>query len=614
MYCTRKVTDDITWVGGDDRRLMLFEGVYSIPDGVSYNSYLITDEKTVLFDTVDKAIGKVFFENVEHVLDGRKLDYVVVQHMEPDHSATLMDLLCHYPEVKVVCNAKTKNMIEQFFDEDIGERAILVKEGETLSTGRHEFMFVMAPMVHWPEVMFTFDKTDKILFSADAFGTFGALNGALFADELDFYGSAFMEEARRYYANIIGKYGPQVQAALKKIGALDARMICPLHGPVHRRDFGAYIEKYHRWSSYEPEETGVLIAYASIYGNTANAAEILACRLRDAGIKVAMFDVSVDATSKIVSSAFRYSHLVFAASTYNAGIFITMEELIRDLVLHNIQNRTVAFIENGSWAPQSGKLMKAMLSEQKNMKFLDSAITIRSAIKDSQNAEMDALVGAIAATIDVPKVTEVPAGEIENAALFTLSYGLFVLTAKDGERDNGCIINTVTQITNTPKRISIAVNKDNLTHDMILKTGIFNVSVLTESSKFDLYERFGLHSGKDVDKFKTFDATARSANGLLYVTEGVNALISGKVISAVDYGSHTLFVADLTEARKLSSEPSVTYEYYRKNIKPKPTAEKKKKKGWLCTVCGYIYEGDVLPPDFICPVCKHGAEVFVRLE
>jgi len=602
------------WVGGDDRRLMLFEGVYSIPDGVSYNSYLIMDEKTVLFDTVDKAIGKVFFENVAHVLDGRKLDYVVVQHMEPDHSATLTDLLCHYPEVKVVCNAKTKAMIEQFFDEDIGERAILVKESETLSTGRHEFMFVMAPMVHWPEVMFTFDKTDKILFSADAFGTFGALNGALFADELDFYGGAFMEEARRYYANIIGKYGPQVQSALKKVGALDAQMICPLHGPVHRKDFGAYIEKYRRWSSYEPEESGVMIAYASIYGNTANAAQILACRLRDAGVKVALFDVSVDPTSKMVSSAFRYSHLVFAASTYNAGIFITMEELIRDLVLHNIQNRTVAFIENGSWAPQSGKLMKEMLSGQKNMKFLDSMVTVRSAIKNSQSGEIDALVGAIAATIDIPKITEVPSGEIENAALFTLSYGLFVLTAKDGERDNGCIINTVTQITNTPKRISIAVNKGNLTHDMILKTGVFNVSVLTESSKFDLYERFGLHSGKDVDKFKTFDATARSANGLLYVTEGVNALISGKVISAVDYGSHTLFVADLTEAKKLSSEPSVTYAYYRKNIKPKPTAEQKKKKGWLCTVCGYIYEGDVLPPDFICPVCKHGAEVFVRLE
>jgi flavorubredoxin/flavin reductase (DIM6/NTAB) family NADH-FMN oxidoreductase RutF/rubredoxin len=593
---------------------MLFEGVYSLPDGVSYNSYLIMDEKTILFDTVDKAVGKVFFENVAHVLAGRKLDYVVVQHMEPDHSATLMDLLCHYPEVKVVCNAKTKNMITQFFDEDIGDRAILVKEGDTLFTGKHEFMFVMAPMVHWPEVMFTFDKTEKILFSADAFGTFGALNGALFADELDFYGSAYMEEARRYYANIIGKYGPQVQSALKKVGALDAQMICPLHGPVHRRDFGAYIEKYRRWSSYEPEETGVLIAYASIYGNTANAAEILACRLRDAGITVAMFDVSVDATSKIVSSAFRYSHLVFAASTYNAGIFITMEELIRDLVLHNIQNRTVAFIENGTWAPQSGKLMKEMLSEQKNMKFLDNLITLRSAIKDSQSEEMDALVGSIAATIDVPKVTEVPAGEIENAALFTISYGLFVLTAKDGERDNGCIINTVTQITNTPKRISIAVNKGNLTHDMILKTGVFNVSVLTENSNFDLYDRFGLHSGKDVDKFKTFDATARSANGLLYVTEGVNALISGKVISAVDYGSHTLFVADLTEARKLSSEPSVTYAYYRKNIKPQPTAEQKKKKGWLCTVCGYIYEGDVLPPDYICPICKHGAEVFVRLE
>ncbi len=613
MYCTRKVNEDITWVGGNDRRLAMFEGVYSIPDGVSYNSYLILDEKTILFDTVDKAVGKVFFENVAHILNGRKLDYVVVQHMEPDHSATLMDLLCRYTDTKIVCTKKTSEMIQQFFAEDVTDRAIIVKENDTLSTGKHEFQFIMAPMVHWPEVMFTYDKTDKVLFSADAFGTFNALNGALFADELDFY-NTLIGEARRYYANIIGKYGPQVQSALKKAMAFDIKMICPLHGPVHRRDFASYIDKYLRWSSYEAEETGVMLAYASIYGNTENTAEILASRLRELGVKVEMFDVSVVPMSEIVAASFRYSHLVFAATTYNAGIFITMEELIHDLVLHNIQNKTLAFIENGSWAPVSGKLMKETLAPLKNMNVLEQTVSIRSALKESQLSEVDALAQAIAATMTLPENKTVPAGEIDNSALFAISYGLFVLTAKEGERDNGCIINTVLQATSAPIRVTFTVNKGNFTHDMVLKTGIFNISILTENSKFDIYQRFGLKSGRDTDKFADFTEYKRSANSLTYVTSGVNALLSGKVIGTLDCGTHTLFLADVTEARKLSSEPSVTYEYYRENIKPKPGAEAQQKKGWLCTVCGYIYEGEVLPPDFICPVCKHGAEVFVPLS
>ncbi|MEA5047997.1 MAG: flavin reductase [Eubacteriales bacterium] len=613
MYCTRKVNDDITWVGGNDRRLAMFEGVYSIPNGVSYNSYLILDEKTILFDTVDKAVGKVFFENVAHVLNGRNLDYVVVQHMEPDHSATLMDLLCRYTDTKVVCTKKTSEMIVQFFGTDVSDRAIIVKENDTLSTGRHEFQFIMAPMVHWPEVMFSYDRTDKVLFSADAFGTFNALNGALFADELDFY-NTLMGEARRYYANIIGKYGPQVQSALKKVSALDVKTICPLHGPVHRKDFAAYIEKYQLWSTYQPEEKGVMLAYASIYGNTENAAEILACRLRDFGVNVEVFDVSVVPMSQIVSAAFRYSHLVFAATTYNAGVFITMEELIHDLVLHNIQNRTLAFVENGSWAPVSGKLMLETLAPLKDMTVLEQTVTLRSSLKEEQTAEIEALAKAIADSMALPSRIDVPTGEIDNAALFAISYGLFVLSAKEGERDNGCIINTVIQATSTPKRIAFAVNKENLTHDMVLKTGVFNVSILSESATFPLFERFGLQSGKSADKFAGFDAYTRSVNGITYVTEGVNALLSGKVIATQDCGTHTLFIADVTEAKKLSKEPSVTYEYYRKNIKPKPAAEATKKKGWLCTVCGYIYEGEELPPDFICPVCKHGVEVFVPLD
>lgn len=612
MYCTRKVNEDITWVGGNDRRLAMFEGVYSIPDGVSYNSYLILDEKTILFDTVDRAVGKVFFENVAHTLNGRKLDYVVVQHMEPDHSATLMDLLCRYTDTKIVCTKKTSEMICQFFDEDVLDRAIIVKENDTLSTGRHEFQFIMAPMVHWPEVMFTYDKTDKVLFSADAFGTFNALNGALFADELDFYNN-FVGEARRYYANIIGKYGPQVQSALKKVANFDVRMICPLHGPVHRKDFSAYIEKYQRWSTYEPEETGVMLAYASIYGNTENAAEILASRLRDMGIQVEVFDVSVVPMSEIVAACFRYSHLVFAATTYNAGVFITMEELIHDLVLHNIQNRTLAFIENGSWMPASGKLMRETLAPLKNMTVLEETVSLRSSLKENQLVEIDAMAKAIANTMVLPKNEDVPMGELDKTSLFAISYGLFVLTAKDGERDNGCIINTVIQATSTPLRVTFTVNKANLTHDMVLKTGLFNLSILTEQSKFDVYQRFGLKSGKDGDKFADYTAFSRSVNGLTYITEGTNVLLSGKVINTLDCGTHTLFLADLTEARKLSGDASVTYDFYHKNIKPKPGAEAQQKKGWLCTVCGYIYEGEVLPPDFICPVCKHGAEVFVPL-
>ena len=612
MYCTRKVNEDITWVGGSDRRLAMFEGVYSIPDGVSYNSYLILDEKTILFDTVDKAVAKVFFENIAHVLDGRKLDYVVVQHMEPDHSATLMDLLFCYKDAKIVCTKKTSEMICQFFDEDVLDRAIIVKENDTLSTGKHEFQFVMAPMVHWPEVMFTYDRTDKVLFSADAFGTFNALNGALFADELDFY-NTFVGEARRYYANIIGKYGPQVQSALKKVANLDVRMICPLHGPVHRKDFSAYVEKYQRWSMYEPEETGVMLAYASIYGNTENAAEILASRLRELGVKVEMFDVSVVPMSEIVAACFRYSHLVFAATTYNAGVFITMEELIHDLVLHNIQNRTLAFIENGSWAPVSGKLMRDTLAPLKDMVVLEETVSLRSSLKEKQLGEIDTLANAILGTMTLPKNEDVPTGELDKTALFAISYGLFVLTAKDGARDNGCIINTVIQATSTPLRVTFTVNKTNMTHDMVLKTGIFNLSILTEQSKFDVYQRFGLKSGRDGDKFADYSAYARSVNGLTYVTEGVNTLLSGKVINTLDCGTHTLFLADLTEARKLSGEASVTYDYYYKSIKPAPDAEQQKKTGWLCTVCGYIHESDTLPADFICPVCKHGAEVFVPL-
>ena len=394
MYCYRKVKNDLYWVGGNDRRLALFEGVYSVPYGVSYNSYLLLDEKTVLFDTVDHAVAKVFFENIEKLLDGKKLDYVIVQHMEPDHSATLYDLVLRCPEMKIVCNSKIAAMIRQFFEFDLDSRMYFVDEKETFTSGKHTFAFVMAPMVHWPEVMVTYDITDKTLFSADAFGAFGALNGALFADEVDFMRD-YLDEARRYYTNIVGKYGMQVQALLKKASALEIETVCPLHGFVWRKDFGGFLEKYNAWSLYEPEENGVMIAYASVYGNTANAADILACRLREAGIKTTMYDVSVTPASEIISASFKWSHLVFASTTYNAGIFVSMEALIHDLVAHNIQNRTVGIIENGSWAATSGSLIRKELEKCKNLNILENKVSVKSSVKEDSLQAIYALADSI---------------------------------------------------------------------------------------------------------------------------------------------------------------------------------------------------------------------------
>lgn len=399
MYNVMQINDDVTYVGASDRKLALFEAVYPLVNGVSYNSYLVNDEKTVLLDTVDRSVSGVFFENIAHVLDGRKLDYVIVNHMEPDHAATLGELVLRYPEVKIVSNAKVVAMIKQFFDFDVDARVQVVAEGDTFSTGKHTFTFAMAPMVHWPEVMVTFDTTDGILYSADAFGTFGALAGNVFADEVDFE-NKWLDEARRYYTNIVGKYGPQVQMALKKALALDIKMICPLHGPIWRENIAWFVDKYNKWSTYTPEDNTVLIAYASIYGGTENAANILASELAKKGIKnIAMTDVSVTHPSYIISETFRCSHIVFAAPTYNAGIFTPMETLLLDLAAHNLQNRTVAFIENGSWAPISAKLMGDIVAKMKNMTVLASKATLKSTVKDAQREELKTLASEIAETL-----------------------------------------------------------------------------------------------------------------------------------------------------------------------------------------------------------------------
>ena len=618
MHCVKKIQDDLYWVGASDRRLALFENVYPIPEGVSYNAYVLLDEKTVLLDTVDLSVSRQFFENLEFVLNGRALDYIIVDHMEPDHAATLEEVVRRYPEAKVVCNAKTVAMIRNYFTFDMDARAVVVKEMDTLCTGRHTFAFVMAPMVHWPEVMVSYDVTTKTLFSADAFGTFGALNGNLFADEVEFR-TEKLAEARRYYTNIVGKYGTQVQALLKKAATIEIETICPLHGPVWRRDIAWFVDKYVHWATYQPEEQAVVIAYASVYGGTENAANILASMLASRGAhNVKLYDVSVTHPSYIVSECFRASHLVFLSTTYNAGMFVNMETLVHDIVAHNLQNRTIALVENGSWAPTAGGLMRAEFQKLRNCTILDEGCTIRSSVKDEQVEQLNAIADALCATLipaHAPVTEPAPSapGVVEPNAMFKLSYGLFVLTARDGSRDNGCIINTVTQLTDSPKRISIAVNKQNLTHDMILKTGVFNVSILSERAPFAIFKHYGFQSGRDTDKFAGVPALARAQNGVYYLPDSTNAFLSGKVTQTIDLGTHTLFIADVTEARVLSDAPSMTYAYYFENVKPKPAALEKKT-GWVCKICGYVYEGEELPEDFICPLCKHGAEDFEKLS
>ena len=613
MYCVKKMTEDLYWVGGNDRRLALFENVYPIPRGVSYNAYVVLDEKTVLLDTVDNSVSPIFFENLAHVLNGRKLDYLIVNHMEPDHAATIEAVVLRYPEVTLVCNKKTAQMMKNFFSFDVDSRVHLVAEMDTLCTGKHTFAFVMAPMVHWPEVMVTYDATTKTLFAADAFGTFGALGGNLYADEVNFQ-TEWLDDARRYYTNIVGKYGTQVQALLKKAATIEIETICPLHGPVWRKDIGWFIDKYVHWATYTPEEDAVVIAYASVYGNTETAANILAGKLADLGVRnVKVYDVSATHASEIVSECFRASHLVFLSTTYNAGMFVNMENLVHDIVNHNLQNRTIALVENGSWAPTAGGLMCAEFSKLKNCTILDETVTIKSSLKESQLESMDALAEAI---VDSMPKHEAPVhtadAPVEQNAMFSLSYGLFVLTARDGAKDNGCIINTVTQLTDTPKRISIAVNKANYTHDMIKKTGVFNVSVLSNDAPFAMFQHYGFQSGRDVDKFAGVQGMARATNGVYYLPYCTNAFISAKVTQTIEFETHTLFIADVTEARQLSEVPSMTYAYYFANVKPKPS-KLEEQHGWVCKICGYVYEGEELPADFICPLCKHGAEDFEKI-
>ena len=618
MYFVKKVLNDLLWIGGDDRRVPVFEGVYSVPDGVSYNSYLLLDDKTVVFDTVDKAIGAQFFENLKYGLNGRRLDYLIVHHMEPDHAATIRELVVRYPEVTIICNAKTKTMLGQFYDESIQEKVEVVDESSILETGHHTLHFVNAPMVHWPEVMFSYDDKAKVLFSADAFGTFGALNGHLFADEVDFMRD-YLDEARRYYTNIVGKYGPQVQAVLKKAASLQIEYVGPLHGFVwrSRSHFGDYLEKYSIWSSYGYETKGVCLAYASVYGHTENVANILAGKLVDKGVSVEMFDTSMIPASNIIASAFKNSHLVLASTTYNNSVFVTMEALVHDMVAHNLRNRKVAIIENGSWAPQAGRLLAEKMQSIPGTEFIENRITIKSAPKAETMDELEALAEAIANDIN-PQRNRVKAApgelvkaEVKPEAFFNLTYGLEMLTTKFEGKDYGCIINSAAQVSEGEvKKMAISVINRNYTCELIKKTGEFNVSVLTESVPFKVFEHYGFQSGRYVDKFADIDYDTRLSNGIIYFPFHTNAVFGCKVIAQFDLGKSTLFIADVVEAKTLNREPSATYAYYHAHIKPKKKAATEQKEGWRCKVCGYFYEGAELPADYVCPLCNHGPEDF----
>ena len=590
------ITNDIRYVGVNDHQVDLFEGQYKVPGGMAYNSYVILDEKIAIMDTVDKNFTHEWLDNIQSALGGRKPDYLVVQHMEPDHAANVGNFMKLYPETTIVSSAKAFNMMGPFFGTCYEDRRIVVGEGDTLSLGKHTLAFVAAPMVHWPEVIVTYDVLDKVLFSADGFGKFGALD----VDE------PWDDEARRYYIGIVGKYGAQVQALLKKVATLDIQMICPLHGPVLKENLGHYIRLYDLWSSYTVETEGVVIAYTSVYGNTKAAVEKLADKLRANGCpKVIVHDLARCDMAQAVADAFRYSKLVLATTTYNADVFPFMKEFIHHLTERNFRNRTVALMENGSWAPLAAKVMRKMLEECKNLTFTETTVRILSALNETSAKQVDALANELSKEYLAQQ--DATANKNDLTALFNIGYGLYVVTTNDGTRDNGLIVNTVSQVTNTPNRIAVTINKQNYSFHTIQKTGVLNVNCLDVSAPFSLFQRFGFQSGRTVDKFAGMEVL-RSDNGLAFLPRYINSFMSLKVESYVDMDTHGMFICTVTEARVMSDAETMTYTYYQKNVKPKPETEGKH--GFVCKVCGWIYEGDELPDDIICPLCKHGAADF----
>ena len=591
-----KVTNDIIYIGVNDHKLDLFEGQYDVPNGMAYNSYVIMDEKIAIMDTVDKNFTHEWLDNLDKALNGRKPDYLVVQHMEPDHSANIVNFVKTYPDAKIVSSAKAFVMMKQFFGTDFEEKQVVIAEGSTLELGTHTLNFVAAPMVHWPEVMMTYDSTDKVLFSADGFGKFGALDV-----EED-----WACEARRYYFGIVGKYGAQVQAVLKKAANLDIQVICPLHGPVLSENLGYYIGLYQTWSTYQQETEGIVIAYTSVYGNTKKAVEKLAELLKAKGCpKVVVNDLARCDMAEAVEDAFRYSKIILATTTYNAEIFPFMREFINHLTERNFANHKIGLIENGTWAPTAAKIMKGMLENCKNCTFAENTVHIKSALNDESTAQLEALAEEFGSEYEARKADTADKNDLR--AMFSIGYGLYVVTSNDGKKDNGCIVNTVTQVTSSPNRVAVTINKENYTHHVVEQTGIMNVNCLSVEAPFSVFENFGFQSGRTADKLKDIEEL-RSDNGLRFLPQYINAFFSLKVVNYVDLGTHGMFICDVTESRVITKAETMTYTYYQNNVKPKPKTEGKK--GYVCKVCGYVYEGDELPEDFVCPLCKHGAADF----
>ncbi len=595
-----KITDTVHYVGVNDHEIDLFEGQYRVPNGISYNSYVIIDEKIAVMDTVDARFTHKWLDNLQSLLGDRKPDYLIVQHMEPDHSANIVQFTKTYPDAKIVSTAKSFAMMKNFFGADFSDKKLTVGEGDTLSLGTHTLAFVTAPMVHWPEVMVTYDTADKILFSADGFGKFGAIGTE----------EPWEDEARRYYIGIVGKYGKQVQALLKKAASLDIRMICPLHGPVLRDDLSKYLHLYDTWSSYAVESEGIVIAYTSVYGNTRKAVLTLADELKKNGCpQVVLHDLARTDISVAVGDAFRYGKLVLATTTYNAGIFPFMHNFIHHLVERNFANRTVALIENGSWAPMAAKVMRGMLEPCKNITYTDTTVSILSALNADSGDALKRLAEELCR--DYRAQQSETADKNDLTALFRIEYGLYAVTCHDGKKDNALIVNTVTQVTNTPNRIAVTINKESYSHHVIKNTGKMNINCLSVEAPFSTFERFGFQSGRNTDKFKDMDVL-RADNGLVFLPRYINAFLSLHVEQYIDLDTHGMFVCSVTEARVINNKESMTYTYYHQNIKPKPDSDKKT--GYVCRICGYVYEGENLPDDFVCPLCMHGASDFEKIN
>ena len=593
------ITDDIRYIGVNDHEVDLFEGQYPVPNGIAYNSYVILDEKIAVMDTVDQNFTHQWLDNLSAVLRGRQPDYLIVQHMEPDHAANVDKFLTLYPEATVVASQKAFGMMKGFFGTDYEGRRLIVGEGDTLSLGKHVLTFVTAPMVHWPEVIVTYDSFDKVLFSADGFGKFGALDVQ----------EPWEDEARRYYIGIVGKYGPQVQALLKKAATLDIAKICPLHGPVLTENLGHYLNLYDIWSGYKVESEGIIIAYTSVYGNTKAAVELLAQRLKAKGApSVVVHDLARCDMAAAVADAFRFGKLVLATTTYNADIFPFMKTYLHALTERSFQGRTVGLMENGSWAPMAAKIMKDILAESKNLRFTDTTVRIRSALNDESRAQIEAMADEL--TIEYQARMD-ESNHQDMSALFNIGYGLYVVTSRDEGRDNGLIVNTVSQVTNTPNRVAVTINKQNYSHHIIQKTGIMNVNCLDVSAPFALFENFGFRSGRTADKFAGLEEL-RSDNGLRFLPRHINSFLSLQVERYVDLGTHGMFICTVTEARICGSRETMTYNDYQDHVKPKPQTEGKK--GYVCKVCGWVYEGEELPADIICPICKHGAADFEPIQ